>query len=327
VGGLEAASRQDAELEDRPIPIKVSPTAADRAFRLVTTAAALVSLGIVVVTLVFLVEQARPALKSSGLGHFLTSSNWETASGKFGVLGVLLGTIIIAGIAVLVASPLAVGMAIFVNEYAPRRLRKPVTSIIDLLAALPSLLFGMWGFFTFKSRLLPVGTWLNRHLAIIPFFRLSSNESIVGNSSFVAGMIVALMILPIITAVSREVMAQVPREQCEGALALGGTRWGMVRDVVLPFGRSGIVGGIILGLGRALGETIAVAFVITLSYKANPHILSAGAGSIAAMIATTFNTGGAIGQSGLVAAGLVLFLVTLAVNLGARVVVARAERH
>jgi phosphate transport system permease protein len=133
------------------------------------------------------------------------------------------------------------------------------------------------------------------------------------------------MILPIITSVSRDVMAQVPREQCEGALALGGTRWGMIREVILPFGRSGIVGAALLGFGRALGETIAVALVVSLVYKANTHVLELGGGSVAALIATRFGEAESIERSGLVAAGLALFLLTFAVNLGARRIVARAK--
>ena len=165
-------------------------------------------------------------------------------------------------------------MALFINEYAPARLRLVLTSVIDLLAALPSLLFGIWGFFALQKAQVPGAQWLANHLSALPIFSSDAEPGrTLAQSSFVAGIVVAIMILPIITSVSRDVMAQVPREQCEGALALGGTRWGMIRDVILPFGRSGIVGAALLGFGRALGETIAVALIISLVFKANFHIL------------------------------------------------------
>ena len=173
------------------------------------------------------------------------------------MLGLLVGTIIIAIIAMVISVPLAIGMAIFINEYAPAAVKRALTSVVDLLAALPSLLFGIWGFFALQDRLVPAAQWISTHLSVIPFFKVPANTALV-QSGFDAGVVVALMTLPIITSVSRDVMAQVPRDQCEGALALGGTRWGMIRDVILPFGRSGIVGAALLGFGRALGETIAV---------------------------------------------------------------------
>jgi phosphate transport system permease protein len=215
-------------------------------------------------------------------------------------------------------------MALFINEYAPPKIRNPLTSVIDLLAALPSLLFGMWGFFALQSRLVPAARWLADHLGAIPIFSLTRPDAVLAQSSFVAGIVVGIMIIPIITSVSRDVMAQCPREQCEGALALGGTRWGMIRDVILPFGRSGIIGAALLGFGRALGETIAVALIISIVFKANFNILERGAGSVAALIATRFGEASSLERSGLVAAGLALFIVTFGVSLLARKIVGRA---
>jgi phosphate transport system permease protein len=160
---------------------------------------------------------------------------------------------------------------------------------------------------------------------VIPFFRLSTPSAALTGSSFVAGTVVAIMILPIITSVSRDVMAQVPREQCEGALALGSTRWGMIRSVILPFGRSGIVGATLLGFGRALGETIAIALLIAFVFKSNSHIFEQGAGSIAALIATKFGEATDLERSGLIAAGLALFLLTLAVNFLAQGIVNKSR--
>jgi phosphate transport system permease protein len=320
-----SAAPDDPDLEgDVPKRPVAHPTPADRTFRIVATAAASVSLIIVGLTLIFLFKESRPALESTGIIDFFTSNTWNASVGHFGVLGLLIGTMIIAVIAMTIAVPLAIGMAIFINEYAPNAIKRPITSVIDLLAALPSLLFGIWGFFALQGRLEPTARWLSNHLSAIPIFGLSDPNARLVQSSFVAGIVVGIMILPIITSVSRDVMAQVPREQCEGALALGGTRWGMIRTVILPFGRSGIVGAALLGFGRALGETIAVAIIVSISFKANFHILESGAGSIAALIATRFGEASELERSGLVAAGLALFLLTLVVNLAARRIVNRA---
>lgn len=309
---------------DVPSTPRSKPTSGDRVFRALATAATSVSLVIVVMALIFLINGAWPALSKTGIIDFFTTNIWNPTAGHFGVLGLLVGTIIIAALALIVAVPLALGMALFINEYAPAPLARFLTSIVDLLAALPSILFGAWGLFAFQDRLVPAARWISDHLSAIPIFSLTRHDAALVQSSFVAGLVVALMTIPIITSVSRDVMAQVPREQCEGALALGGTRWGMIRDVILPFGRNGIVGAALLGFGRALGETIAVALLISISFKANFHILERGAGSIAGLIATKFGEAGSLERSGLVAAGLALFLLTLAVNIGARRIVGRA---
>jgi len=309
---------------DIPRQPRARLTFGDRVFRFLATAATSVSLVIVVLALVFLINGARPALQHAGIINFFTTNLWNPSTGHFGVLGLLVGTIIIATIAMVIAVPLAIGMAIFINEYAPDRVRRVLTSAIDLLAALPSLLFGIWGFFALQDRLVPAARWISAHLSALPVFQVHADSALV-QSSFDAGIVVALMTMPIITSVSRDVMAQCPRDQCEGALALGGTRWGMIRDVVLPFGRSGIVGAALLGFGRALGETIAVALIIAIVFKANFDIFARGAGSIAALIATKFGEAGSLERSALIAAGLALFLLTLAVNLIARRIVGRAE--
>jgi phosphate transport system permease protein len=309
-------------LEDIPYTPVSRATGGDRVYRFIATASASMSLLIVGATLFFLIAKSRPALQHSGVWNFFTTSLWNPTAGRFGVLGLLEGTVIIAAIAMSCAVPLGVGMALFINEYGPRRLRKPLTSLIDLLAALPSLLFGLWGFFALQTHLQPVAKFLSDHLSAVPFLRATTGSGLL-QSSFIAGVVVAIMILPIITSVTRDVMAQCPREQCEGALALGGTRWGMVREVILPFARSGIVGASLLGFGRALGETIAVALIISPRTVANGHILTTGAGSIAAWIAVKFGESTPLERSGLVAAGLALFLLTLVVNFLARFIVNR----
>jgi phosphate transport system permease protein len=311
----------------RPVP---SRTTGDRVFRGLATAAASVALVIVSLTFIFMVAGSYKAMSKSGYVNFFTKSVWSPTTSQFGVLGLLVGTAIIATIALVIAVPLALGMALFINEYAPARVRRPLTSVIDLLAALPSLLFGLWGFFALSHHITPVSKFLATHLSVLPFFRPSNPDVVrdVSNltqSSFWAGVVVALMILPIVTAVSREVMSQAPRDQCEAALALGGTRWGMIRAVILPFGRSGIVGAILLGFGRALGETIAVVFMISLSIDSNGHILERGAGSIASFIAIKFGEAATVERSALVGAGMALFLVTFVVNIFARRIVNSAR--
>jgi phosphate transport system permease protein len=313
-------------VDDQPVAPRSAPTGPDRIFRALATAGALVSLGIVLITLFFLFDKARPAFHDSGIIHFFTKSTWLPDTGQFGVLGMLENTVIIAVVALAVAVPTSLSMALFINEYAPRRIKQAVTSGVDLLAALPSLLFGIWGHYALAAPEIRIARWMNHHLSVLPWFRLTTSTTTLAASTFDAGLVVGIMIIPIITSISRDVMGQVPREQCEGALALGGTRWGMIRDVILPFGRSGIIGGVILGLGRALGETIAILFIITIVFPVNTHILTGGSGSIAAIIANLFGNSNALGRSGLIAAGLCLFVLTLLVNFAARFVVARSGR-
>jgi phosphate transport system permease protein len=320
IGQGALAVREQADEPTRPV---AHLTPGDRTFRLLATAAASVSLVIVSATLIFLVDKSRPAFASAGIVDFFTKSVWNPSVGRFGVMGLLEGTMVIAAIAMVIAVPLGVAMALFINEYSPPRIRRVLTSMIDLLAALPSLIFGMWGYFTFKSHLVPISRFLGAHFSAVPFLRIPRVDPVLVGSSFIAGVVVAIMITPIITSVSRDVMAQVPREQCEGALALGGTRWGMIRDVILPFARGGIVGASLLGFGRALGETIAVALLISPVTVFNGHILTGGAASVAAQIAIHFGEANDLERSALVAAGLALFLLTFAVNLGARFIVRR----
>lgn len=311
-------------VEDRPRPITISVSGGDRVFRSISVGAAAVALLIIGGTAVYLGVGSREALSRTGLVNFFTESVWNPSVGKFGVWGLLVGTFLIGSIAVVAAVPLGLGMALFTNEYAPMRVRSILTSTIDLLAAIPSLVFGMFGLFVLSAPLQGIAQWFGDHLNAIPFFRVGPEDSL-AKSAFIGGVVVAIMILPIITSVSRDVMAQCPREQCEGALALGGSRWGMIKAVIFPFSRSGIVGAILLAFGRALGETIAIAIIVSLVYQANLKVLTEGGGSIAQLIAIRFGEANELEKSGLVAAGLALFIVTFLVNLGARRIVARAR--
>ena len=311
--------------EDAPRPIRQARTLGDRVFRGLSGGAAATCLLIMAATGLFLSLKAIPAISAAGVGEFLIGTVWQPAEEKFGVGGLLINTVLIATVALVLGVPLALGLALFINEYAPARLRRLLTSAVDLLAAIPSLIFGMWGLYALQEPLSGVAAWLASHLNAIPFFRLTEPDVALTRSTFIAGFVVAIMITPVITSVSRDVMAQVPRVQCEGALGLGGSRWGMIRDVILPFGKSGIVGSVLLGFGRALGETIAVVLVIAFITEPNPNILEQGSGSISALIATKFGEAQGLEVNGLIAAGLALFCMTLVVNLIARSIVNRSK--
>ncbi|UUV34503.1 phosphate ABC transporter permease subunit PstC [Amycolatopsis roodepoortensis] len=295
---------------------------ADRAFRRVTTGAGLAMLGILLVIGFFLVYRSGPAFDNSGFGFF-TTIRFDPASGVLGVLGLLYGTIVVALIAVLVAVPLSILAALFITEYSSGRIRGFLTGLVDLLAAIPSLLYGLWGFSFLGPQIVPVSTWLTENLGWFPLFASKENTLYI-QSMFIAGLVVSLMVLPITTSVIREVFAQTPPGEKEAALALGSTRWGMVKTVMLPFGRGGIIGGSMLGLGRALGETIAVSLLLPQVPEITKHILQFGGATISGFIA---NNSGASGLflSGLMAAGLVLFVFTLATNFTASVIISKSR--
>ncbi len=298
----------------------------DRAFRGVTTAAALMSFVVMGMIAFFLVTKSWPAISKVG-GRFFTTFEWnpDEEGGKYGVGSMLFGTVMIALLALAIALPISIGTALYINEYAPLRVRKTLVGLVDLLAAIPSLIFGLWGFFFLQPHLNGLSQWMNDYMGWIPVFK-ATLRGIYGSSIFVCGIVLAVMIVPIITSVSRSVMGEVPRVYCEAALALGGTRAGMIRSVILPFGKSGIVGAAMLGLGRALGETIAVAILLSSDFRVPTSFISPGGASVAGTIANKFGEASTNGISALLGAGLVLFALTLFVNLFARTVVLRARK-
>jgi phosphate transport system permease protein len=300
----------------------VQRTPGDRIFRFAAKSAAAITLAILVLIGVFLVLKAWPALRENGLG-FITRTQWNGTGLDSGIASLVLLTFEIAVVALFLAVPISIGSALFLTEYCPRSLRRPLTSLVDLLAAVPSLIFGLWGVFFLQPRLRPVAHWLNVHLGFIPIFK--AREGNYSSSTFIAGVVVALMVVPICTAVMREVFSQAPPGEKEGALALGGTKWGMIRMVVLPFGRGGIIGGSMLGLGRALGETIAITLIVSPTFAPTIRILNGAGNSIAATIANQFNEGSPFAQSALLGAGLALFVITLIVNAFASFVVSRSR--
>ena len=264
----------------------------------------------------FLVVESVPAL---------TAPAAEIPGGR-GVLGyvgpLLFGTIVAAVLALLVATPLAVAIALFLTSYAPRRLAQGLGYLVDLLAAIPSIVYGFWGIYWLAPRLVPFYRWAEENLGFIPLF--AGPASATGRTMLTAGLVLAVMILPIISAISREVFSQVPALHREAALALGATRWEMIRMAVLPYGRSGVIGGAMLGLGRALGETLAVALVLSASGGVTFNLIgTTNPSTIAANIALDFPESTGIGVNTLIASGLALFLITLVVNVLARAVVNR----
>jgi phosphate transport system permease protein len=300
------------------------PTRPDRIFGRLTSTAGISVLVILGLVGLFLLLRSRDAFDAMGFGFF-TTTEWRTDTDpkQIGVLGMLTGTVVVALIAVAIAIPLGTCAALFITNYASARLRRLLTNLVDLLAAIPSLLYGIWGFLFLGEQIAPLSTFLADNVGFVPLFRTEENANFTG-SMFIAGVVVSLMVLPIIASVAREVFAQTPSAEKEAALALGGTRWGMVRTVVLPFGRGGIIGGSMLGLGRALGETIAVSLLLPQVPEVTARILENGGATIAGFIALRAG-GDDFTVSGLMAAGLVLFLMTLATNMTASVIIARSR--
>ncbi len=315
----------DPSGEPVPRPVQDEPTAVDKAFNRITLAAGLFVLVLLLVVGFFLLWQSRPAIELTGVWSFLTRIEWRTdvTPPRIGVAGLLLGTVLVALVAVAIAIPLGILAALFITEYASARTRRWLIALVDLLAAVPSLLFGLWGFLYLTDLIVPISQWLTSAFGWIPFFATDDGSNLTG-SIFIAGIVVALMVLPIQASVVREVFAQTPPGEKEAALALGGTRWGMIKTVVLPFGKGGIIGGSMLGLGRALGETIAVALLLPQVPEISIKILQNGGATVSGFIANRAG-GDDFTVSGLMAAGLVLFVITLGVNMLASVIVNRSR--
>jgi phosphate transport system permease protein len=294
----------------------------DRVFRGLSVSAGVLVLLIMAGIAVFLVWKAVPALRVNTV-NFFTYQKWfpDQDNPAFGIAAVAFGTITTAVIAMILAVPVGYGIALFTAHYAPRRVAAPLGYLVDLLAAVPSIIYGLWGLEFLMPRSIGLFQWLNDHLGFIPIF--DNRIGVYTRSIALASIVLAIMILPTVSAISREVFIQVPRGHIEAALALGATRWEMVRTAVIPFGTPGMISAAMLGLGRALGETIAVALVLSSVFAINIHITEPGGNSIAAMIANLWNESGPVGLGALIAAGLVLFLITLLVNSIARLVIER----
>lgn len=297
----------------------------DRVYRLATTVFALTIPLLLVLLGIEVAVAAWPALKAFQFS-FLTSSRWDAVEGVFGAAPAIYGTVVSSMLALVIATPLAVGVAIFLSEFAPAWLRQPVAFLVDLLAAIPSVVYGLWGIFVLVPMLREhVMPFLadRLHLGNTPFF----SGPAYGPSMLAASLILAIMVLPYISSVTREVLMAVPRSQREAALALGATRWEMIWGAVLPFASSGIVGGVLLGLGRALGETMAVTMVIGNRHEISSSLFAPGY-TMASLIANEFSEAtNDLHLSALMAVGAVLLLVTIIVNLVARWLVWRVQRQ
>jgi len=305
---------------------------ADRVFRLSLQGAGLLVLVIMTTIGLFLFYRGATALARAGT-KFLTTQAWQPDSNNFGIAAVLTGTLLIASVAVLFAVPLATGVALYISEYAPRQIRRALINLVDLMAAVPSVVYGLWGFILLQEQVIPIAKWISVTFGWLPFLGIKgvdpndplATETVYKSSTFIAGIVVALMIMPIISSVMRESFTQAPIGEREGAYALGATKWGMIRSVVIPFGLGGMIGGTMLGLGRAMGETIAVYLIISPVFVIQPEILRSGASSVSALIAQRFGAATPFELSALMAAGLALFVLTLVINFSASAIISRTR--
>jgi phosphate transport system permease protein len=312
-----------------PREVKNYFTRVDKIFRGSVASAALFSLVVLFLIAAFLLYRGFEIFSDFGL-KFITTSKWDIGNPEdpttavLGIGAMLVGSILTAFIAILIAIPFAMATALFIQFYAPKSLRTFLTAVLDLVAAIPSVIYGIWGYVVLLPLVEDWSKTINKYFDWIPFFKVPSG--IFGRSPFLAGVLLSIMILPIITSVAREVYSQAPRDLLDATYALGGTKWGGIRAVVLPFGKSGLVGGAMLGLGRALGETVAVYLTLNLVFEVNFKVLSSAGGNVASLIATKFGEATPYELKALMAAGLVLFLVTLMVNFGASVIVSRSRK-
>ena len=313
--------------------LKSRQSGSDLLFRWILRSGGSVALLLMIGVGSFLAYNAWDALHKAGWS-FLTTQAWNANGGQFGIAAVIVGTALIALVAVVVAMVLATGTALYISEYAPRFLKRPLVAGLDLMAAVPSVVFGLWGSYLLQWRILPVSRWLNDWFYWFPPFQVSGADrsspiaslDTYSASTFIAGIVVGLMITPIAGSVMREAFGQAPVGEREGALALGGTRWGMIQSVVLPFGRGAMIGGLMLGLGRALGETMAVLLIISPVYAIQPHILQHGTSSVSSLIASQYSEASShFAISALMAAGLALFAITMLVNFIAAQIVSRSR--
>jgi phosphate transport system permease protein len=306
-----------ATLDEKPLSTLSGSRAGDTIFRRTTLVASTLVIVFLAGVAIFLLIKGYPALDAE-------PDDLRDKSSVFALVGALLfGTVLAALIAMIIVTPLAIGLGLVISHYAPRRIAKPVGFLVDLLAAVPSVVFGLWGIFVLANYLKPVHTFLVDNLGFIPLF--DGPASGTARTLLTASVVLALMALPIVTAIMREVFAQTPRSHQEAALALGATRWEMIRMTVLPYGRSGMIAALLLGLGRALGETMAVAMVLSATgVVVNFDIVSnENSNTIAAFIAQGYKEASPIRVSVLIFAGLALFLLTFVVNFVGRAIATR----
>jgi phosphate ABC transporter permease protein PstC len=295
----------------------------DQLLRRGLTALAVLILALIAYFFIRLIQQSGSTFSQFGLS-FVFGNDWDVSRNIYHGAPLLVGTLITSGISLLIGVPVAVAVALYLTELCPRRARTALAVLVDLLAAVPSVVYGLWGVFFLAPKLMPAEKWFASTFSFIPWIGGGANL-VTPTNYFIASLVLAIMILPIVSAIAREVLATVPAEHKEAALALGATRWEMIRMAVLPYARPGIVGGAMLGLGRALGETIAVVLLIGDAPAIGKHLFSQGY-SLASVIANEFGEATGVHRSALFAAGLVLFVLTLLVNIVARAYVSRGKR-
>jgi phosphate transport system permease protein len=320
------APSTDGQVDRAPRGVKLAKISktGDRVFRALASTSGLAIVLIVLFVGIFLSALALPSLQANQ-DNFLASRNWTVAGNelRFGIAGLLWTTVLSSILAMAIAVPIAVGVALCLTQYLHKRAAAPISFMVDLLAAVPSIIFGLWGLIVLGPFLAPAAEWLINTIGWIPLFSKSVDPK---GSVFVASVVLAIMILPIVMAISRDVFAQTPRDHIEAALALGATRWEVVRTAVLPHGRSGVISASMLGLGRALGETIAVMIILTTPAAGSPFSPSifAGGETFASKIANNAAEFDSPSKTGAyIAAGLVLFVITFVVNAVARVIAER----
>ena len=322
----------DTSEEQVPRPVKSKLGPSDLAFRGIARGGGALVLVIMALVGGFLTYRAWQALHQAGFS-FLTTQDWNPGAGRFGIAAVIVGTVLIALVAIAVALPMALGTALYISEYAPRPIQRTLITLVDLMAAVPSVVFGLWGAKLLQWQALGTSRWISDWFGWIPIFKVDGVQrhdplasiSHYTSSTFMAGIVVALMVTPIACSIMREAFGQAPPGEREGAYALGATRWGMIRSVVLPFGKGAIIGGTMLGLGRALGETIAVVMIIAPVFAIQTHVVQEGTSSVSSLIALHYGESSPFAISALMAAGLALFALTLVVNFAAASVVARSR--
>jgi phosphate transport system permease protein len=320
----------EAKTTPNPRVITTEPRFTDKVFRGIVTSGGIFSLVLLGLIGFFLVYNGFAAIREAGLG-FLTGFDWvdaipeEGLPASYGIGAMLYGTIVLGILAMIMGVPVAVGTALFLSYYAPEWIKKPMVVVVDVMAAIPSIVFGLWGYFVLMPHAEYWAKLIHKYLGFIPIFDMPA--PVFTRSPFIASIVLAIMIIPIITAVSREVFAQTPLERIQAAYALGATKWSMIKAVVFPYGRGGVIGGAMLGLGRALGETVAVYTVLNIVYDIRIEVLLSAGGSVASMIVNKFGEADQVELQALMAAGFVLFLVTLGVNFLANYIINKTARE
>lgn len=320
------------EKKSTPTPrlITTEPRFTDKVFRAIVTSGGMFSAVLLGLVGFFLVYNGFEAMRNAGLS-FITGFDWidaipeEGQAASYGVGAMLYGTIVTGILAMIMGVPIAVGSALFLSYYAPEWLKKPMVVVVDVMAAIPSIVYGLWGYFVLMPHAEYWAKLIHKYFNFIPIFDVPAPVFI--RSPFIAGIVLAIMITPIVTSVAREVFAQTPLERIQAAYALGATKWSMIKAVVIPYGRGGVVGGAMLGLGRALGETVAVYTVLNLVYDIRIEVLLSAGGNVASMIVNKFGEADLVELQALMAAGFVLFLVTLMVNFAANFIINKTARE